>query len=161
MKTPKAVLRGCATLLTAGAMVMAGAGIATAAEANTNHISVTLTNTLTGFTFGASPDYARHSVLSNAETDKLADDLEVLFTRYIQLGDNDVFVVNEANLIADGHQSDVKYLRRLAEGLNALSKNKTSASANFPEQSAIKPLGGPVGIGVALGWAAWSCRGKL
>ena len=35
------------------------------------------------------------------------------------------------------------------------------AVAKFLGPAVVKSLGGPVGIGVALGWSAWSCRGKL
>lgn len=37
-------------------------------------------------------------LLSASEEEQLAEELEVLFTRYVQLNENDIFEVNEANL---------------------------------------------------------------
>ncbi|MGV9197178.1 hypothetical protein ACTOVL_08305 [Arcanobacterium canis] len=156
--------------------------------------------------------------ISSFEEEHLAQELEILFTRYVQLGIDDSFTVNEANLRADGHADKLVDLNRLAAGLNSLGKAgarndelgslvpiaETRSAGSFAlcvgvnglgipaagaspglvaaikegirawnwgltaktvarilGSSATKALGGPIGIGVALGWAAWTCRGEL
>lgn len=125
--------------------------------------------------------------MTRQEFTKLENDMQILFTRYIQLNDRDLFEVNAANLTADGQRTQIRGLRRLAAALNGIqqsaapSNNTVGATivaikegirawnwgltartvARILSPSAVKALGGPVGIGVALGWAAWSCRGRL
>ncbi|EFN92279.1 hypothetical protein HMPREF9278_1872 [Mobiluncus mulieris FB024-16] len=70
------------------------------------------------------------SSLSEAEIAQLAAELEVLFTRYVQLGANNQFAVNEPNLRADGYSVEqVQGLRSFAEGLNlGTSQNRDALS---------------------------------
>lgn len=74
-------------------------------------------------------------MLSVAEEEQLAADLEILFTRYVQLLPDGSFTLNEANLREDGEGEQIAELYLLVDGL--------------------------IGIGISLGWAAWSCKGKL
>lgn len=218
MRSMKYLSRMGITLVTTGALAVATTGTASAVESEpvkSSHVAVvaSIDTTLNGtLTSGYS------SPMSASEEEQLADELEVLFTRYVQLNEADIFEVNEANLIADGHEKDLLGMQRLAAGLNALSQDNSSFGGRLPTQPVMRPLGagefalcvllegigipaagaspglvnaikegirawnwgltaktvarilgpsvakapgGPVGIGVALGWAAWSCRGKL
>lgn len=144
------------------------------------------------------------SSLTEAEIAQLAAELEVLFTRYVQLGANNRFAVNEANLRADGYSAEqVQGLRSLAQGLNTGTFQTRDAGsfalcmireglgipswdaradliaaikqgikawnwgltaktvARIVGPSVLKALGGPVGIGLTLGYAAFACRGEL
>ncbi len=166
--------------------------------------------------------------MTQQEFAELESDMQVLFTRYIQLNNKDRFEVNTANLTADGQQAQIQGLRRLTDALNTIQRtspaaNKTSVKtsvaiirrgstptirpanagdfalcvaleglgipaagaapgliaaikegirawnwgltaktvARILGPSTVKALGGPIAIGVSLGWAAWSCRGRL
>lgn len=167
--------------------------------------------------------------LTQTQQAELEDDLEILFTRYIQLDEDGQFEVNAINLAADGQQDQMQGLQYLAVALNeaplvpSLSVTEsddvtsgvtrravtpvtvgTMGAGDFARcvaleglgipsaaaspglisaiktgirawnwgltaktvarilgPSVVKAFGGPIGIGVTLGWAAWSCRGKL
>ncbi|WP_341828287.1 hypothetical protein QEV60_00560 [Trueperella pyogenes] len=206
MKLKRCTSKAFLAAVTAGALSVATTGIATASEP-------TQIEPMTLQTYSVSS-----SALHDDGEQQLANELKVLFTRYVQLNSADVFEVNETNLIADGHTKDIAGLKRLAEGLNVLAHTdapnmeghfnkgmiETRGAGDFAlcvlleglgvpaagaspglvaaikegirawnwgltaktvakilGPSVVKALGGPVGIGVALGWAAWSCRGKL
>lgn len=188
---------------------LSAASTVNAAEISANAIPNTL---------ALQPNYDGYAELSAEEEQKLANDLETLFTEYIQLNDADLFEVNEANLVADGYQEKVKDLHLLADSLNEMSDKEQQAARGVGNEpvlvplgagefalcvvvnglgipaagaspglvaaikegirawnwgltaktvarilgpSVAKALGGPVGIGVALGWAAYTCRDKL
>lgn len=159
------------------------------------------------------------------EIDQLANDLEVLFTEYIQQDEQGKLYVNIENLAAAGMAEKATELQFLADSLNALppvsalselhishggnlgvvrpgastagvgefagcvvleglgipAAQASPALLNTIKEgirawnwgltaktvarilgaSAVKALGGPVAIGVNLGWAAYQCRGKL
>lgn len=206
MKLKRYTSQAFLAIVTAGALSLTTAGIATASEPV--QIVPMTTQVPSPSTLAPHDDGEQ----------QLANELEILFTKYVQLNDADKFEVNEANLVADGHERDIAGIKRLAEGLNFLADTDApNAERNFnkgmmvtrsagsfarcvlleglgiPAASAspglvaaikegirawnwgltaktiarilgpsvVKALGGPVGIGVALGWAAWSCRGKL
>lgn len=73
------------------ALVFSGRGVATAAEPTRSVIAVSPASVLSETTG-----------LSRGEEEQLERDLEVLFTRYVQLDEDDMFIVNEANLNEDG-----------------------------------------------------------
>ena len=218
IKSTKRCLRGGATVLTSVALAIASAGIASAAEASPFGNGVLTAEGQSSAVHAGLLQTTESSPMSASEEEQLAEELEVLFTRYVQMNQSDVFEVNEANVVAEGHEKDLSDLQRLAEGLNALAQEKPSSTpwqhsapvvrplgagefalcvlleglgipaagaspgliaaikegirawnwgltartvARILGPSVVKALGGPVGIGVALGWAAWSCRGKL
>lgn len=85
------------------------------------------------------------SSLSEAEIAQLAAELEVLFTRYVQLGASNQFAVNEANLRADGYTAEqVQGLRSLAYGLNT-GTFQTRDAGSFALCVAMEGLGIPGG----------------
>ncbi|WP_233188207.1 hypothetical protein [Actinomyces qiguomingii] len=91
--------------------------------------------------------------LSEAETEELADDLEVLFTRYIPMGADGKLVVNEGAVIEDGFESNLPELRLLAEALNEAGETssardggaQTEGAGSFALCVALKGLGIPAG----------------
>ncbi|EEZ91787.1 hypothetical protein HMPREF0578_1029 [Mobiluncus mulieris 28-1] len=85
------------------------------------------------------------SSLSEVEIAQLAAELEVLFTRYVQLGANNQFAVNEANLRADGYSTEqVQGLRSLSYGLNT-GTFQTRDAGSFALCVAMEGLGIPGG----------------
>lgn len=197
-------IRGACAALVSGAMVLGVSAVANAVEQDRNAVSATIA--LDG------------DALSVAEEEQLAADLEILFTRYVQLLPGDSFTLNEANLREDGEGEQIAELQLLVDGLNRFAENEASMNsigapglaitplgvgdfakcvaleglgipaaqaspglvaaikegisawnwgltarsvAKILGTAAVKALGGPVGIGISLGWAAWSCRGKL
>ncbi|RAX23676.1 MULTISPECIES: hypothetical protein [unclassified Actinomyces] len=150
--------------------------------------------------------------LSAAETEELADDLEILFTRYIPMGADGKLMVNENAVIEDGFEESLPELRMLADVMNEVDQTNSARGGGSQTEgagefalcvalnglgipatgvspgllaaiksgirawnwgltartvariigaSAVKTLGGPLAIGVALGWAAVNCRGRL
>ncbi len=64
------------------------------------------------------PEDTQTDELSAAEMEQLEKDVEVLFTEYIILGDDDRFRVNETNVSAAGHADKIPQLESLASVLN-------------------------------------------
>ena len=61
--------------------------------------------------------------LSKKEMAQLEKDVEVLFTRYVQIDSSGQFFVNIKNLIADGGQSRASELQRLVNAFNLLDES--------------------------------------
>lgn len=206
MKSTSRIIRKSAVLTASTALLLSIGG--TAAAAGRTDLDNLLNEDLV----------ASSSGLTSAEEAQLAHDLEVLFTRYIQLEGDGTFRLNESNLISDGYAANIGTLSQLVDLLNTPAPaESTQPSSSWEESgsaqlgagdfalcmvveglgipsaaaspgliaaikqgisawnwgltaktvarlvgpSVAKALGGPVGIGVTLGWAAWSCKSRL
>ncbi|SHE25809.1 hypothetical protein [Actinomyces glycerinitolerans] len=93
--------------------------------------------------------------LSAAETEELADDLEILFTRYIPMGADGKLMVNENAVIEDGFEESLPELRMLADVLNEVDQTSSGSvreggmqaesTGSFALCVALKGLGVPAG----------------
>lgn len=92
-------------------MVLGVSAVANAVEQDRNTVSATIA--LDG------------DALSVAEEEQLAADLEILFTRYVQLLPGDSFTLNEANLREDGEGEQIAELQLLVDGLNRLAEKRS------------------------------------
>ncbi|MFC0265778.1 hypothetical protein [Alloscardovia macacae] len=87
---------------------------------------------------GAEPS---SSSLTYSEESALEKDVEILFTRYIELTEEDIFIVNDTHLRADGFDQSSTDLHRLADTLNRLPHDTSTPSLITSHQRHIKPMG--------------------
>ena len=95
---------------------------------------------------GVATSETTNTVMTADQIDELADNLELLFTRYIQVNADGTFVVQVENIVADGYGAHLADAYALADAFNQVgSPAAVSLPGQFNKTGRPPALKGPAG----------------